>query len=82
MNRRGAVELVVGTVVINLSKELMDGKVISEPLLTQEQFAALVLMAFVTTLIAPIFLKWAFMRSCTADEKVAFCTLWDRVAAK
>jgi Kef-type K+ transport system membrane component KefB len=82
MNGRGAVELVVATVVINLSKHLMDGKVISEPLLTQEQFAALILMAFVTTLIAPISLKWAVMRSCRADEKVAFCTLWERAAGR
>jgi hypothetical protein len=74
------VELVVATVIINLSNQLMDGKIISEPLLTQEQFAALILMAFVTTFIAPISLRWGVMRSCTADEKVAFCTLWEGAA--
>jgi Kef-type K+ transport system membrane component KefB len=82
MNGRGAVELVVATVVINLSNQLMEGSVISAPLLTQEQFAALILMAFVTTFMAPISLKWAVMRTCRADEKVAFCTLWDTVAQK
>ncbi|MEJ2726421.1 MAG: cation:proton antiporter, partial [Deltaproteobacteria bacterium] len=46
MNGRGAVELVVATVVINLSEELLKSKVISEPLLTADQFSALVLMAF------------------------------------
>ena len=77
MNGRGAVELVVATVVINLSQELLATGVISEPLLTEGQFAALILMAFVTTLIAPISLRWAVMRSCQPDEKVAFCSLWD-----
>jgi Kef-type K+ transport system membrane component KefB len=77
MNARGAVELVVATVVINLSQELLAKGAISEPLLTEGQFAALILMAFVTTLIAPISLKWAVMRSCQPDEKDAFCSLWD-----
>jgi len=80
MNGRGAVELVVATIVLNLSNALMAAKSIPEPLLTQDQFSALVLMAFVTTLIAPITLKWAVMRSCSSDEKVAFCGLWEREA--
>ena len=57
MNGRGAVELVVATVVLNLSAVLMETKIISEPLLTQAQFSGLVLMAFITTLVAPISLK-------------------------
>ena len=77
MNGRGAVELVVATVVINLSQELMKSKVISEPLLTNEQFSALVLMAFITTLIAPISLKWAVSRTCLPSENADFCQLWD-----
>jgi Kef-type K+ transport system membrane component KefB len=78
MNGRGAVELVVATIVVNLSNALMATKSITEPLLTQDQFSALVLMAFVTTLIAPITLRCAVMRSCSSDEKVAFCSLWER----
>ncbi len=80
MNGRGAVELVVATVVINLSRELLAMGSISEPLLTQNQFAALILMAFVTTLIAPVSLKWGVMRACGSDEKAAFCTLWDEAS--
>jgi Kef-type K+ transport system membrane component KefB len=82
MNGRGAVELVVATIVVNLSNELLAAKSISEPLLTQDQFSALVLMAFVTTLIAPITLRWAVMRSCRSDEKVALCRLWERAETK
>jgi Kef-type K+ transport system membrane component KefB len=51
MNGRGAVELVVATLVINLSDKLMNANIINEPLLTKDQFSALVLMAFVTTLV-------------------------------
>jgi len=77
MNGRGAVELVVASVVIRLSAELMSSGAISEPLLTGEQFSALVLMAFVTTLLAPIMLRWSVVRTCRPDEKAAFCKLWD-----
>jgi hypothetical protein len=31
---------------------------ITEPLLTKDQFSALICMAFVTTIIAPLTLKW------------------------
>jgi hypothetical protein len=34
-------------------------------------------MAFVTTMLAPVTLKWAVMRSCTGGEKANFCVLWD-----
>ncbi len=78
MNGRGAVELVVATVVINLSDELIKSKVISEPLLTTDQFSALVLMAFVTTFIAPLSLKWAVKRTCTPAERAEFCRLLER----
>ncbi len=78
MNGRGAVELVVATIVINLSNELMAANVISRPLITQDQFSALVLMAFVTTLVAPIALKWAITRTCLPTEKANFCELWDQ----
>ena len=77
MNGRGAVELVVATVILKLSNELIGAKVISEPLLTQDQFSGLVLMAFITTLLAPISLKWAVTRTCRSGEKAAFCQLWD-----
>jgi Kef-type K+ transport system membrane component KefB len=77
MNGRGAVELVVASVIVKLSEKLMKTKGISEPLLTEDQFSALVLMAFVTTLIAPISLKWGVTRACRSEEKAAFCELWD-----
>lgn len=77
MNGRGAVELVVATVVINLSNDLLNSGAIGEPLLTQNQFSGLVLMAFVTTIAAPLTLKWAVSRACTAAENASFCKIWD-----
>ncbi|HDO34933.1 MAG TPA: hypothetical protein ENH07_01350 [Nitrospirae bacterium] len=68
-------ELVVATVVLKLSDELVTKGLISEPLLTQPQFSALILMAFITTLLAPISLKWSVMRACKGDEKAEFCRL-------
>jgi hypothetical protein len=49
MNGCGAVELVVASVILKLSNELMASEVLVEPLLTQEQSSVLVLMGFVTT---------------------------------
>ena len=80
MNGRGAVELVVATVVLGLSDNLMAQDVISTPLLTQDQFSALILMAFVATFIAPIALKWAVTNTCAPSEKVQICRLWDDTA--
>ena len=77
MNGRGAVELVVATVVLHKSQELMAKGVISAPLLTEDQFSALLLMAFVTTIVAPISLKWAVARTCGSTERADFCELWD-----
>jgi Kef-type K+ transport system membrane component KefB len=77
MNGRGAVELVIATLVLDLSDKLMKANTITEPLLTKDQFSVLVLMAFVTTLIAPISLKWAVSKSCSAVENAAFCRLWE-----
>ncbi len=77
MNGRGAVELVVVSVVLALSKELMASGKIVDPLLTQDQFSALVLMAFVTTLMAPICLRWTVKRGCLPDEREAVCRLLD-----
>ncbi len=76
MNGRGAVELVVASVVLNLSNELMTAGTISEPLLTGDQFSALVFMAFVTTVMTPILLKWLVVRSCSSSEEDSFCILW------
>jgi Kef-type K+ transport system membrane component KefB len=76
MNGRGAVELVVVTVVIKLSDELLAAGTITEPLLTEVQFSALVMMAFITTMMAPITLKWSIMKTCGSSEKAAFCQLW------
>jgi Kef-type K+ transport system membrane component KefB len=77
MNGRGAVELVVATVVLEISNNLMAQNIISEPLLTSDQFSALVLMAFITTIIAPISMKWAVTKTCGSSERAAFCQLWD-----
>jgi Kef-type K+ transport system membrane component KefB len=80
MNGRGAVELVVATIVLGLSNDLMAKSIISAPLLTQDQFSALILMAFVTTFIAPISLKWAVTNTCAPSEKEQVCRLWDDTA--
>ena len=76
MNGRGAVELAVATVVLRLGDELMSTRIITEPLLTEAQFSGLVLMAFITTFIAPLSLRWAVVRTCLPDEKAAFCKIW------
>lgn len=76
MNGRGAVELVIVAVVIALSDELMAQGVITVPLLTEEQFSALVLMAFITTLLAPLMLRWSVTSTCSGKEKEQFCRLW------
>lgn len=75
MNGRGAVELVVATVVIKLSNDLLSKNIITEPLLTQTQFSALVLMAFITTLLTPIMLKKYIRKSCNGEGKAEFCTI-------
>jgi Kef-type K+ transport system membrane component KefB len=80
MNGRGAVELVVATIVLGLSNDLMAQNIISAPLLTKDQFSALILMAFVATFIAPIALKWAVTNTCSPSEKEQICRLWDDAA--
>jgi Kef-type K+ transport system membrane component KefB len=77
LNGRGAVELVIATVIIRMSDDLLAKGVVSEPLLTEGQFSALILMAFITTLMAPLTLRWSVLRTCRPDEKAAFCSLWD-----
>ncbi len=77
MNGRGAVELVVAMVVLEMSNKLLAQNIITQPLLTQDQFSALVMMAFVTTFIAPISLKWAVTKTCGLSERASFCQLWD-----
>jgi Kef-type K+ transport system membrane component KefB len=76
MNGRGAVELVIVAVVIALSDDLLAQGVISAPLLTKNQFSALVLMAFITTLLAPLMLRWSVMKTCRGNEKEQFCEIW------
>ncbi|MHC4308099.1 MAG: cation:proton antiporter [Planctomycetota bacterium] len=78
MNGRGAVEMVIAAVVIELSDKLIASHTITEPLLTRDQFAALICMAFITTLIAPLFMKWTVKKSCNFDENEQFCNLWDK----
>jgi hypothetical protein len=48
---------------------------IQHPLLTDSQFTILVLMAFITTLIAPVSLRLAVPRVCAASDR-DFCHLW------
>jgi len=78
MNGRGAVEMVVAAVVIKLSDKLLSDNTITEALLTQDQFSALICMAFVTTIIAPIALKWTVKNACTYDEHAQLCSIWDK----
>jgi Kef-type K+ transport system membrane component KefB len=78
MNGRGAIELVVAMVVVNLSDTLMASGSITEPLLTNEQFSALILMAFMTTLIAPLSLKWLMKKACRADKHTEVCEMWSK----
>ena len=82
MNGRGAVEIVVASVVIKLSDELITANPGMDPLLTQDQFSALILMAFITTLMAPLTLRWSVTRACSADDSSSFCTLWDKNITK
>lgn len=63
--------------VLDVSRELMEAGKITEPLLTDVQFAALILMAFITTIMAPMTLKWAVMRTCLPEEGASFCSLMD-----
>ena len=77
MNGRGAAEMVVASVLLRVSHELTVDGVITEPLLTDHQFSALIVMAFVTTLISPVTLKWAVRRARRSERKPAFCELRD-----
>ena len=77
MNGRGAVELIVAAVAMRLSGELMAAGKITSPLLTTDQFSAMIFMAFVTTFIAPISLRWIIRRVCSRDESAEFCRLRD-----
>ena len=77
MNGRGAVELVIAAVVLTLSDELTAAGALATPLLTQEQFSALILMAFITTLMTPLTMKWAVLRTCLGSEQTHFCRLWE-----
>jgi len=75
MNGRGAVELVVAAVALAHSNELMNAGIITSPLLTDTQFTALVLMAFVTTIMAPFGLKGVIHLGCRMDERLKICHL-------
>ncbi len=57
---------------------LIASHTITEPLLTKDQFSALICMAFITTLIAPLSLKWIVKKACTYDENAQFCSLWEK----
>lgn len=82
MNSRGAVELVIATVVLETSARLQAAGTISEPLLTNAQFSVLVLTAFATTLLTPLALKPAVASACTPDEHAHFCTIMDNAPRK
>jgi Kef-type K+ transport system membrane component KefB len=75
MNGRGAVELIVAKSVLLLSLPLLAQGVIREPLLTDSQFTILILMAFITTMIAPVSLRAAVPPLCHSSDR-DFCQLW------
>jgi hypothetical protein len=75
MNGRGAVELIVAKEIILLSATLLSQGIIGSPLLTEAQFTILILMAFITTLIAPVSLRVTVPPLCTGSDK-DFCHLW------
>jgi Kef-type K+ transport system membrane component KefB len=75
MNGRGAVELIVAKEIILLSAALLSQGIIGSPLLTEAQFTILILMAFITTLIAPVSLRVTVPPLCTGTDK-DFCHLW------
>ncbi len=80
MNGRGAVEMVVAVVVIKMSDKLISSHTITEPLLTRDQFSALICMAFVTTIIAPLSLKWMVKKVGRTGESAEFHrrNLWEK----
>ncbi|MHC4268075.1 MAG: cation:proton antiporter [Planctomycetota bacterium] len=78
MNGRGAVEMVIAAVVIKSSDKLLSSQTITEPLLTQDQFSALICMAFITTMFAPLSLKWSVKRACTYEENIQFRSIWEK----
>lgn len=59
------------------SRNILVTGVIQQPPLTSDRFSALILMAFATTLMAPITLKWSIMRLCL-PEGGNFCRLLDK----
>lgn len=69
MNGRGAVELIVAKSVLLLSYPLLQQGLIKEPLLTNSQFTILILMAFITTLIAPVSLRLAVPALCADSDR-------------
>jgi Kef-type K+ transport system membrane component KefB len=75
MNGRGAVELIVAKEIILLSATLLSQGIIGSPLLTEAQFTILILMAFITTLIAPVSLRVVVPPLCAGSDK-DFCHLW------
>ncbi|MBW1709427.1 MAG: cation:proton antiporter [Deltaproteobacteria bacterium] len=75
MNGRGVVELVLATLAMEFSRELMAAGTITEPLLTQWQFSALIFLAFITKLLSPLSLKWSVRRGCQPGEYVNYCQL-------
>ena len=75
MNGRGEVLLIVSKAIILLSFPLIQTGVFQEPLLTQSQFTILILTAFLTTLMTPIFLRALVPPLCAHFDK-DFCELW------
>jgi Kef-type K+ transport system membrane component KefB len=78
MKGRGVVEMVIAAVVIKLSGHLMTSQTITEPLLTKDQFSALICMSLFTTIIAPLSFKWIVKMSCSIDESTEFCRLCEK----
>ncbi len=75
MNGRGAVELILAKAVLVLSYISLKEGIINEPLLTNSQFTILILIAFFTTILAPISLRAAMPSLCSKTD-ADFCELW------
>jgi Kef-type K+ transport system membrane component KefB len=75
MNGRGEVALIVAKQLMIMSSPLLAQGVIGQPLLTDSQFTILILMAFLTTIIASLSLRVAVPRLCSKSDQ-EFCDLW------
>ncbi len=41
------------------------------------ELVAGILMAFITTIMAPLTLRWSVTRVCSSEESASFCSVWE-----